>query len=109
MKMVLIELNEEFIRDSITTIERNIIILEDNKNIKDVEGIYDADTLINELYVIQETLTNTLKEVFVEYLDKSIKDVELTEIWNFTDEHFQNLLSFEDNKENFLKFIEVKK
>lgn len=107
--MVLIELNEEFIRDSITTIERNIIILEDNKNIKDVEGIYDADTLINELYVIQETLTNTLKEVFVEYLDKSIKDVELTEIWNFTDEHFQNLLSFEDNKENFLKFIEVKK
>ena len=47
----------------------------------------------------KEEFVNKMYETDLVYDDIDLRD--------FADEHFQNLLSFEENKESFLKYIEV--
>ena len=55
----------------------------------------------------EKLITEMKKEQFIKEIYKTdliYNDLDLRE---FTEEHFQNKASFEENKENFLRFIEV--
>ena len=76
--------------------------------------IEQIDLLITELELKKAKLENSNKEqieISKEYFINKIYETDLIfndlDLREFADEHLQNLLSFEENKENFLKFIEV--
>ena len=48
--------------------------------------------------------TDELKTDFNEYLYS--KGYECEVVWSYTDEHFENLLSFEENERNFVKWLD---
>ena len=48
--------------------------------------------------------TDELKTDFNEYLYSKGYDYET--VWSYTDEHFENLLSFEENEKNFVKWLQ---
>ena len=48
--------------------------------------------------------TDELKTDFNEYLYSKGYDCET--VWSYTDEHFENLLSFEENERNFVKWLQ---
>lgn len=45
----IINISPDFLQEVINTLERCLIILEDNPNIKDVAGFYSSDSLIWEI------------------------------------------------------------
>ena len=53
---------------------------------------------------IEEIDTDELKTDFNEYLYSKGYDCEV--VWSYTDEHYQNLLSFEENEINFVKWLD---
>ena len=63
-----------------------------------------VEEIISYLIEEGEIDTDELKTDFNEYLYSKGYDCEV--VWSYTDEHFENLLSFEENERNFVKWLD---
>lgn len=83
----------------------------DKADLWDLAGETDSKLAgrVEEIISYQETEegeidTDELKTDFNEYLYSKGYDCEV--VWSYTDEHFENLLSFEENERNFVKWLD---